>query len=57
MTPTKPALVPVQHRIPVNVKAWIAEEARRQERSANWLVCRILQQAMNAAGATSEVAR
>ena len=39
-------LVAVQHRIPLAVKEWLAQQARTQERSANWLVCKLLTDAM-----------
>lgn len=42
----KQPLVAVQHRIPLAVKEWIAQQARAQERSANWMVCKVLNDAM-----------
>jgi predicted HicB family RNase H-like nuclease len=45
---SKQPLVAVQHRIPVAVKEWLAQQARAQERSANWLVCKVLTEAMTA---------
>lgn len=44
----KQPLVAVQHRIPVAVKEWLAQQARAQDRSANWLVCKVLTEAMEA---------
>jgi len=47
--PAKHAQVAVQHRIPKDVKEWLAQQAREQDRSANWVVCKVLTEAMAAA--------
>lgn len=44
----KSQLVGVQFRIPPDVKEWLKREAGTQDRSANWLVIKVLSDAMNA---------
>jgi hypothetical protein len=39
-------LVPVGYRIPADVRDWLNEQAAKQERSANWLLNKLLAEGM-----------
>lgn len=37
-------------RAPVPVKSWLDKKAKQEERSLNWLICKILEEAMDRDG-------
>ncbi len=41
-------VVPVGYRVPVSVLEWLRLKAEKEERSQNWIVNKVLRQAMEA---------
>jgi predicted HicB family RNase H-like nuclease len=43
--PSKQVLHPMQIRIPDSVRNWLKSQARSEERSMNWIINKVLEQA------------